>query len=158
MVRKSLGQHWLFDQKALNTVVSAAEIAPKDTVIEVGPGLGTLTELLLQKAKKVIAVEKDGVLAGDLERKLPAENLEVIAGDILEFDFRQLPPGYKVAANIPYYITSKLLRVLLENPNPPSIMSLLVQKEVAERIAAGPGRMSVLAVSIQYFAQPHQKR
>lgn len=154
MANKALAQHWLFDKQVLSKVASAAEVASADTVLEIGPGLGTLTEVLQAKAKHVVAVEKDKLLAEDLKRKLSDKNLEIISGDILEFDLRKMPTGYKVVANIPYYLTSRLLKVLLESINPPVNMSILIQKEVAQRITAKPGDMSVLAFSIQYYGEP----
>ena len=152
--KKSLGQHWLFDQAALADVAKAGELNSKDTVLEIGPGLGSLTKLLVASAKRVVAIEKDEQLAAELPGRIQADNLEVITADILEFDLSQLPAMYKVVANLPYYLTSRLLRSLLENPNPPSLMSLLIQKEVAERIVAKPGQMSLLAFSVQYYGQP----
>jgi len=135
-------------------VIEAAGVEANDTVLEIGPGLGTLTELLVGRAGQVIAVEFDEALARQLPQRLPAANLQVIYQDILKLDLTQLPPDYIVVANIPYYLTSNLLRVLSESPNPPRVMSLLVQKEVAERIAAGPGQMSLLAISVQLYYQP----
>jgi len=152
--KKSLGQHWLFDEPTLKAIISAAEVTQNDTVLEVGPGLGTLTELLAARAKEVVAVEKDERLSADLKRKLSVDNLEIVVADIRQFNLSNLPVGYKVVANIPYYLTSYLLRQLLEAANPPTVMSLLVQKEVAERVTAGPGEMSLLAFSVQYFGQP----
>lgn len=152
--KKSLGQHWLHDSASLNAVVDAVHIKSSDTVLEIGPGLGTLTNLLVKKAGQVIAVEFDEDLARQLPQRISAENLQVIYQDILKLDLTQLPPDYIVVANIPYYLTSNLLRVLSESPNPPKAMSLLVQKEVAKRIAAAPGQMSLLAVSVQLYYQP----
>ncbi len=133
--------------------MDAAKLTAADTVLEIGPGLGVMTWPLAERVGRVIAVEADEQLAGLLRRQAPA-NLEVISGDILDFDLRRLPPGYKVAANLPYYITAKILRLLIEGPNPPAVMSLLVQREVAERITAGPGDYSVLALSVQYYGRP----
>ena len=147
--RKSLGQHWLLDKEALGNIANAAKLSQKDTVLEVGPGLGTLTQLLVQKAGKVIAVELDHNLAAQLTQKIVAPNLKVKEGDILKFELTKLPRGYKVVANIPYYLTSHLLRILSESANPPALMVLLIQKEVAQRVAAMPGRMSLLSVSVQ---------
>ncbi|MEX0932188.1 MAG: 16S rRNA (adenine(1518)-N(6)/adenine(1519)-N(6))-dimethyltransferase RsmA [Candidatus Saccharimonadales bacterium] len=151
--KKELGQHWLFDDAILKSIADAAELTPENTALEVGPGLGTLTKYLVKTAGQVVAVEADTELAGDLRGRVPAENLQVVSEDIMEYNFRQLPAAYKVVANIPYYLTSGLLRLLVENPNPPSLMVLLVQKEVAERVVAEPGQMSVLAFSIQYYAK-----
>jgi 16S rRNA (adenine1518-N6/adenine1519-N6)-dimethyltransferase len=150
---KSLGQHWLHDIYSLRSMAEAAHIGPDDTVLEIGPGLGTLTTELTSLAKRVIAVEFDPELAAGLAARVPAQNLEVVHSDILKFDLTTLPRNYKVAANLPYYITSKIVRMLLESPNPPAEAAILVQKEVAERMAAAPGDMSVLAVSVQFYAE-----
>ncbi|MEX0668458.1 MAG: 16S rRNA (adenine(1518)-N(6)/adenine(1519)-N(6))-dimethyltransferase RsmA [Candidatus Saccharimonadales bacterium] len=151
--QKSLGQHWLFDEEALAAMLSAGEVSGEDVVLEIGPGLGSLTSYLTAVASKVIAVEADEELATGLKTRVPLENLEVITGDILEFDTSKLPKGYKVVANIPYYITSKILQNFLEADNQPLLMALLVQKELAERVVATPGDMSVLAFSVQYYAK-----
>ena len=149
--KKSLGQHWLTDHESLQAMVVAAAVTPDDIVLEIGPGLGTLTELLVHEAKEVVAVEFDANLAEELPSRVAEDNLQVVQQDILSFDFSQLPPGYKVVANIPYYLTSNLIRVLSESDNPPAVVALLVQKEVAERIAAKPGKMSILGVTAQYY-------
>lgn len=157
--KKSLGQHWLFDSDSLEAMATAAEVQPGDVVLEVGPGLGTLTEVLLSEGASVTAVEFDESLYLELvseTSQFSAEdrkNLKVVNDDILKFDLSQLPKDYKVCANIPYYLTSNLIRRMLENENPPSVMALLIQKEVAERIAAKPGEMSILAVATQFYAE-----
>jgi len=148
---KSLGQHWLNDEVSLQDMLVAADVQPEDTVLEIGPGLGSLTRLLTAAALKVTAVEFDTILANNLARHVPAKNLRVVHSDILKFDLTTMPPDYKVVANIPYYLTSKLVRVLSESSNQPSQVALLVQKEVAERLAAGPGDLSILGVTAQYF-------
>ncbi len=150
---KALGQHWLKDREILATIADEAALSPEDTVLEIGPGLGTLTSELLRRAKKVIAVEFDDKLAEKLPGQFPGKNLEVVNADILRFNLSQLPPGYKVVANVPYYITSKIVERLMTAKNKPSTVVLLVQKEVAERIAASTGDMSVLAVSAQIYAK-----
>jgi len=151
--KKSLGQHWLHDLQSLHAMCDGVSVGPEDTVLEIGPGLGTLTIELTQRAKQVVAVEFDPDLARELPTRVPAQNLEVVHHDILTFDLTKLPVGYKVAANVPYYITSKIVRLLLESKNPPSEIALLVQKEVAQRIAAKPGDMSILAISAQLYAE-----
>lgn len=153
LAKKSLGQHWLDDPAALQAMVAAAEVGPADTVLEIGPGLGTLTQLLVKAAAQVIAVEFDAKLASKLPHRLPASNLQIVQQDILRFDFTGLPPDYKVVANIPYYLTSNLIRLLSETANAPRVAVLLVQKEVAQRIAAGPGQMSLLSVTAQFYWQ-----
>lgn len=151
--KKSLGQHWLKDPEILADIAEAAELTGDDVVLEIGPGLGTLTSRLLARANSVIAVEFDADLARKLPGQFPGKNLEVFNEDILQFDLNQLPKNYKVVANVPYYITSKIVEKLMTAENKPSIAVLLVQKEVAERIAADPGNMSVLSVSVQIFAE-----
>jgi len=152
--KKSLGQHWLKDEAALESICQAAELVPGDTVLEAGPGLGDLTKHLIKRAGKVIAVELDEKLAASLSKETRTDNLEVVQGDILKFDLSSLPISYKVVANIPYYLTSNLIRILSEAPNPPSKMVLLVQKEVAQRVAAQPGQMSLLSASAQLYYEP----
>jgi 16S rRNA (adenine1518-N6/adenine1519-N6)-dimethyltransferase len=147
---KGLGQHFLVDSDSLRGIIAAAEPTSSDTVLEVGPGLGVMTRPLTQIAGQVVAVETDGVLAELLQRDAP-ENLQVVEQDIMEYDLERLPAGYKVIANIPYYLTSRLMRRLIESANPPKVMSMLIQKEVAERVVAVPGRMSMLALSVQYY-------
>lgn len=149
--KKSLGQHWLHDIDALQSIVAAADVRAGDIVLEIGPGLGTLTSELCKVATKVLAVEYDDLLATELPYRVPADNLEVQQGDILDFDFTQVPRGYKVVANIPYYLTSNLIRRMCESPNPFSKAALLVQKEVAERVCAGPGQTSLLSISTQFY-------
>jgi 16S rRNA (adenine1518-N6/adenine1519-N6)-dimethyltransferase len=153
MPNKALGQHWLKDPAVLGGIADSADISPDDTVLEIGPGLGTLTSVLLNRAKKVIAVEFDIELARKLPGQFPGKELEVIQSDILSFDLSSLPKNYKVVANVPYYITSKIVEKLMTADNKPSVSVLLVQKEVARRIAAEPGDMSILAISAQVFAE-----
>lgn len=151
MPDKSLGQHWLKDRLILEAIADCVEITPDDTILEIGPGLGTLTSVLLDRAEQVVAVEFDPSLARKLPGQFPGKRLTVYNEDILSFDFRRLPTDYVVVANVPYYITSKIVHVLSNSPNPPKRMALLVQKEVAERLAATAGEMSILAVSAQIF-------
>lgn len=151
--KKSLGQHWLHDEDSLLAMCSAAELSFNDQVVEIGPGLGTLTKYLVERVSKVTAVEYDEELFRKLSKNVIADNLSIIHDDCLKFDYNTLPKGYKVVANIPYYLTSNLLRVLSEAQNPPSMIVLLVQKEVAERVAAIAGQMSLLSVSVQLYYQ-----
>lgn len=153
--KKSLGQHWLTDEAALSAIARAAYISPEDTVLEIGPGKGALTKYLVLEAKKVIAVELDEKLAADLPKTITDANLEVVQGDIMQFDLSKLPTRYKVVANIPYYLTGKILRLFATSKNRPSTLILLVQKEVAERICGRPGKMSLLAVSVQLYFDAH---
>lgn len=151
--KKSLGQHWLRDRDVLAHIADCAELETSDTVLEIGPGLGTLTSELLRRSEHVVAVEFDEELARKLPAQFPGKNLEVVQSDILSFDLSGLPIGYKVVANVPYYITSKIVQLLMTSKNKPSIAVLLVQKEVAQRLAAHPGDMSILAISAQIFAE-----
>lgn len=148
--KKSLGQHFLVDKPSLEAIMNAAAVTSADTVLEIGPGLGVMTRPLAEQAGALVAVETDRVLAEILRRGAPA-NLQVVEQDFLNFDLTSLPPRYKAIANIPYYLTSKIFRLLIESPNPPQLMSVLIQKEVAERITARPGQLSILALSIQYY-------
>ncbi len=149
--KKSLGQHWLNDEYSLEAICEAAAVQSSDTVLEIGPGLGSLTKLLVQKAEQVVAVEFDEKLATALPLRIGAENLHVVCQDILSFDFSTMPVNYKVIANIPYYLTNNLIRVMSEIPNSPQTAALLVQKEVAQRAAAKPGDMSLLSVTAQFY-------
>lgn len=167
--RKSLGQHFLVDKEVLELIVAAAELTPADTVMEIGPGLGVLTRELARKAGSVIAVELDSKLSASLKQTLAAcDNVSVITGDILKIEPASLllertavsplvgssPFGYKVVANLPYYITSPVLRHFLEAKIKPQMMVVMVQKEVAAIIAAEPGGMSLLSVSVQFYGKP----
>lgn len=155
--KKSLGQHWLHDEFTLEAICFAADVTADDVVLEIGPGLGTLTKYLLAQSKQVVAVEFDQDLAKNLRKNLRLEDgpldskLTVVNADILGFNFTELPAEYKVVANIPYYLTSNLIRVLSESSNPPTTAVLLIQKEVAERVCAKPGDMSILSVTAQYY-------
>ena len=151
--RKGLGQHFLVDRESLNKMLEAGELDPGDTVLEIGPGLGVMTQPLAKQVKRVLAVETDSELVKILQRATP-ENVEIIAEDILNYDLRPLPKGYKVVANIPYYLTSQIFRLFLESSNQPASLALLVQKEVAQRVTAEPGQMSILAFSVQYYGKP----
>jgi len=151
--KKSLGQHWLRDRDVLAGIAEEAGITAEDTVLEIGPGLGTLTSELLRRAQKVVAVELDGDLARKLPGQFPGTALEVVNQDILTFDLRVLPKNYVVVANVPYYITSKIVQLLTTAVNKPRVIVLLIQKEVAVRMAAEAGDMSILAVSSQVFAK-----
>jgi 16S rRNA (adenine1518-N6/adenine1519-N6)-dimethyltransferase len=157
-----LGQNFLKDKRVIQRIISSANLQPDDFVIEIGPGEGVLTEELVKYAKNVIAIEIDTSLARKLKEKFKnTPNLEIVNADILKINFPELitshklmSSGYKVIANLPYYITSPIIRLLLEAKFPPQEMILMVQKEVAERIVAKPGKMSILAVSVQYYAKP----
>ena len=155
MQRKELGQHWLFDSAILQDIARTAGVEKADTILEVGPGLGTLTKVLLAHGAEVTAVEFDkelyDQLREDAAHSQDSKRLHIMNQDILKFDLNQLPADYKVVANIPYYLTGKLLRLLTGTTNPPRSMTQLVQKEVAVRLAARPGQLSIIAVSVQLF-------
>ena len=153
--RKSLSQNFLTDPEALDAIVAAAELVPGDRVVEIGPGLGVLTRRLLAGGASVLAVELDARLAEYLRRELSdVDRFELIEADALDLHARELFPGepIKVVANIPYHITSPLLHAFLEGDRPPELTVLLVQLEVAERVAAPPGKMSYLSVFAQNVA------
>ena len=162
--RKSLGQHFLVDKGALHRIVAAAGLTPEDVVIEIGPGLGVLTRELARVARRVVAVEADEGMAfalGDVMAE--SGNVAIVNADALQIEPGSLVAGagvdgalprYKVVANIPYYITSAILRHFLEASHKPSLMVVMVQKEVGEAIVAKPGDMSILAVSVQFYGKP----
>ena len=149
--KKSLGQHWLSDIDSLQAICDSADLSPNDTVLEIGPGMGHLTKLLVRKVAQVIAVELDKELVDALPTQVPAANLQIVNQDILSFDLTTLPSNYKIVANIPYYLTSHLIRVMSESANPPCLAVLLIQKEVAQRICAEPGDMSLLSITAQFY-------
>jgi 16S rRNA (adenine1518-N6/adenine1519-N6)-dimethyltransferase len=159
---KGLGQNFLVDETALRKVVAAADLTAEDLVLEIGAGLGSLTRLLAQASRRVLAVEIDAKLIGVL-RGVVADlrNVEVVPGDILALPVQKLldqfpapVSTYKVVGNLPYYITSAVLRHLLEAAVRPACVVVTVQDEVARRITAGPGDMSLLAVSVQLYGKP----
>jgi len=161
---KSLGQNFLINKNILSKIIKASNLSKNDIVLEVGPGIGTLTYELAQNASKVIAIEKDHDMINILQETLSEfNNVNIVEDDILEisnFQFLisnqiQKPNAkYKVVANIPYYLTSHLIRTFLECENQPQEIILLIQKEVAQRITAKPPHMNLLAVSVQYYAKP----
>jgi len=156
--RKRLGQHFLIDAGALQLITSAAELTPDDTVIEVGPGLGILTRELASLSGCVYAIELDDKLAATLKETLsPLPNVTIINDNVLNVDPATLlsePKKYKVVANLPYYITSPVLRHFLEAAAKPERMIVMVQKEVAEIIAAEPGQRSLLSIGVQFYGEP----
>lgn len=155
--RKALSQNFLTDAAALDAIVAAAELEPGDRVVEIGPGLGVLTRRLLVAGASVLAVELDPRLAVYLRRELGSvPGFELIEADALSLHPRECFPGeaFKLVANIPYHITSPLLHAFLEGERPPLLAVLLVQAEVAERVAAPPGQMSYLSVFVQNVATP----
>ena len=179
-VRKGLGQHFLIDEEMLGLIISAAQLTPTDVIMEVGPGLGVLTKELARQAGWVVAIELDNKLADILKQTLASfSNVSIVNEDILRIDPKALLQekitpeanspasyrvkmhpevsgslSYKVVANLPYYITSPVLRHFLEASVKPQIMIVMVQKEVAEEIVAKPGRMSLLSISVQLYGEP----
>ena len=152
---RKLGQNFLINKTVLKKIIDTASLSLKDIILEIGPGLGVLTQELAKRTKKVIAVEKDRTLSRLFEDILKTEgidNVKVINEDALTYDLQ--PASYKLIANLPYYITSPVIRKFLETKNKPELMILMVQKEVAQRICAKPGKMSILAVSVQFYAVP----
>lgn len=154
---KALGQHWLKNREILDEIAALAAVGqPEGTIcLEIGPGLGTLTSSLLRKFQEVIAVEFDQRLAENLPKSFPGKNLRVVQGDILQTDISELVQGrnYVAVGNIPYYITSPIVRMLLAVKPAPQRIVLLMQKEVAERIAAEPGKHSLLSLFVQNQAE-----
>jgi 16S rRNA (adenine1518-N6/adenine1519-N6)-dimethyltransferase len=155
--KKSLGQNFLHDPNALEKIVSMAELLPTDTVLEIGPGTGALTRLLAERARHVVSVEIDERLQPLLEDQLaPYKNVYLLFEDILKVDVLQAigPKDFVVVANLPYYITSAILRHLLEPYRRPKRLVLTVQEEVADRLVAQPDDMSLLTVSVQFYGKP----
>jgi len=153
--KKSLGQHFLHSASYLNAVADAADIQQGETVLEVGPGEGTLTEVLLARGAKVIAVEKDSRLISFLQNKFAGKNFEVTEGDALDFEiskYRNID-HYAVVGNIPYYISGALFKKFLTTEHQPSALVFLVQKEVAERIARSK-KESILSLSVKAYGTP----
>ena len=156
--KKSLGQNFLKNQNVIDKIVSHASVKDR-CVIEIGPGEGVLTEALAQKAQRVVAIELDDRLIDALKSKFKKyENVIIVHDDVLHMNIEEIVKKYStdfeydVVANIPYYITAPIIRLFLETKNKPREIILMVQKEVAERLSAQPGQMSVLAVSAQYYA------
>jgi 16S rRNA (adenine1518-N6/adenine1519-N6)-dimethyltransferase len=156
--KKGLGQNFLVEDTYLRQIVEAADVTTTDEVLEIGAGLGSLTRYLTNAAGKVIAVEIDDQLFPILKKVLrDFTNIHLIQGDIMKIDPGELASkeGYKVVANIPYYLTSNLIRRLLEAPLKPAVIALTIQKEVAQRVCAEPGNMSLLSLGVQIYGKPH---
>jgi 16S rRNA (adenine1518-N6/adenine1519-N6)-dimethyltransferase len=159
--KKSLGQHFLTNNKIIDRIVETAELSADDVVLEIGPGKGILTKALLKSGARVVAVEKDGDLIGHLQQTFSEEigqrQLMLLHADVLAFNptAQGLPEHhYKIVANIPYYITGEIVRRFLSETSQPSRMVLLVQKEVAERIVAKDGKESILSMSVKLYGTP----
>jgi len=156
--KKRLGQNFLINQEVITEMINEADLVNDDVVLEIGPGLGALTEKLIQEAGRVIAVEKDQELSAYLSQNFKsAANLELISQDIFKLNFQELGlknSDYKIVANLPFYLTSHFLRFILEHKIKPSQLVLLIQKEVAERITAAAGDHSLLSLSVQFYGEP----
>jgi len=155
---KRLGQNFLISKRILDRIIKASNLKKNDVVLEIGPGIGTLTQELAKRVKKVIAVEKDKKMIKILHETLRNfTNVEITQGDILKLPVTRysLPvTAYKIIANLPYYIVSPVIRKFLETKNSPKEMILMVQKEVAQRICSKPPKMNLLAISVQFYAKP----
>jgi len=154
MAKKYLGQNFLFDPAILGRIVEVASLSPEDTVVEIGPGPGRLTRMLAERAGRVIAIEVDRHLYERLQAEFPEGTLELVYGDALEYPYESLPE-FKVVANIPYYITTPIIFKILEHGDRLKSATLTIQKEVAERIVAGPGgrQYGVLSLMVQYYCR-----
>jgi 16S rRNA (adenine1518-N6/adenine1519-N6)-dimethyltransferase len=162
--KKSLGQHWLRDRATLTAIAKLAysgttpehaagtPTAPPPLALEIGPGLGTLTSTLFQYFDRVTAIEYDASLAAKLPAQFPGKSLTVIPANFLDFDLAQIPQPYVAVGNIPYYITSPILRKLLTTDHHPERIVLLIQREVAQRLATGPGDHTILSLATQSYA------
>lgn len=151
---KKLGQHWLQDPNILQTIADYAELEKDDFVVEVGPGLGALTSRLLKSGAEVLAVEYDPVLAENLPKSFPGKiNLKVQNSDVRKFNFEKLPKDYKLVTNLPYYISGIFFRIIIETKNRPTKAVILVQQEVAEKMAQSPeyGESNKLAMLAAYY-------
>lgn len=147
--KKSLGQHWLDDSASLQAMCDAADVQPGGRVLEIGPGTGELTDALVARGAVVTALEFDKDLLSSLRERFADAQVDIVHGDVRTFDFASIKAPYKIVANIPYYLSANLLRILSETPNKPEVAALLVQKEVAERVAASVGKLSQVAVFVR---------
>jgi len=154
--RKALGQHFLHDPSIVRRIVEVAQLPPDALVVEIGPGLGTLTEELAQRAGTVIAIELDPRLATWLDERFRGTNVRIVQGDALTVDFAVLTDRrpYIVVANLPYNVATPILQRLLTSEHPPERLVVMVQREVAERMAASPPAMSYLSILVQFFTRP----
>lgn len=151
--KKSFGQNFLFEAAAIKKIIATAELSPDDIVLEIGAGVGNLTQELAKDADKVIAVENDRQMLAILKAVFAkTDNVDIVSADILKFNELLLPKNYKIAANLPFYLAAPAIRKFLESENPPLLMALIIQKEVGQRMAAKPPQMSLLAVSTQFYA------
>lgn len=157
--KKLLGQNFLKNPKIVDQILQSANLNLQDIILEVGPGKGAITEKLLPKVKKIIAIEKDRELVSYLKNKFKkTKNLQILEGDVLRNQYLNILisqyPKYKIISNLPFYLTSRFLRTFLEMPNKPSLMVLIIQKQVAQRICDQPPQASLLSNSVQFYAEP----
>lgn len=153
--KKRLGQNFLTETTVIDKLITAAAIEPNQTILEIGPGTGNLTEKLIGTGNKIMAIEKDPEMIAALQTRFADKtNFELRRGDILEFDETTIEPPYKIAANLPFYLTGALIRKFLESKNPPESMTVIVQKEVAQRVCAKTPDMNLLAAATQFYAKP----
>ncbi len=151
--KKSFGQNFLFDAAAIKKIIETAQLSSDDIVLEIGAGVGNLTCELAKTAGRVIASENDRQMLTILKTVFnKTNNVDIVDADILKFNELVLPKNYKIAANLPFYLAAPAIRKFLESRNPPSLMAVIVQKEVGQRMAAKPPKMSLLAVSVQFYA------
>lgn len=157
---KRLGQNFLVSKSVLKKIIEAADLEKTDIILEIGSGIGTLTQELAKRAKKVIAIEKDKKMVEILKEILKDfKNVKIVEEDILKIENGSITKwlnglNYKIISNLPYYIASPVIRKFLETKTPPQKMILMVQKEVAQRILAHPPKMNLLAISVQFYAKP----
>lgn len=155
--RKPLGQHFLFDKNILNKILNTAKLRPTDRVVEIGPGPGIMTRMIGERVRKVIAIEIDTTLCDNLKRDLSEQShIEIVNADALDYPYEDVEKGFKVIANLPYYITTPILFRLMDVRESIQSMTLMVQKEIAERITARPGikDYGILSIAIQYYSIP----
>ncbi|MBU1148942.1 ribosomal RNA small subunit methyltransferase A [Patescibacteria group bacterium] len=151
------GQNFLINSQVVDKLITVAALAKSDTVLEIGPGLGILTEQLVEKAKEVWTVEVDRNLVAVLQKKFSQSTIKIITGNILQIYpklEKDLPADYKIVSNLPFRITSRFLRIFLEAENAPQSMTLIVQLELAKRICAEAGRLSLISVAVQFYGRP----
>lgn len=156
-IKKSLGQNFLVDEQVMSAMIESADLDKTDQVLEIGPGLGFLTDKILERSSRIIAIEKDKWLYRILSQKFKQDNIKFINGDVFAVNLAKHKLDdlkYKIVSNIPYYLTSKLIRYFLEYKIRPSVMVILVQKEVAHRVVAPEGKHSLLSLSVQYYGRP----
>ena len=151
---KYRGQNFLISKTILKKVIASADIKSGETILEIGPGTGNLTQVLLETGASVVAVEKDQNLVEILKSKVKSQKLKVVEEDILKFEEIKINRPYKIVANIPYYLTGQLIQKFLLSQNPPQFMILMVQKEVGERIAGQPPRANYFSSLVQFLAEP----